>query len=142
MATGKTRFLHGLLGLHAELERMIHDMAEGRPGAPRWKPAADVYVSGGKVVVRFELAGVNREEIDLTFKDSALLVRGMRLESESQPKERFWQMEIAHGPFERIVEIPVPVDPDGIEAVCRDGILEVALPVVPAGRGAGKTEKS
>jgi HSP20 family protein len=133
MGTGRRGVLSSLLGLHQELERMIHDVVGGpvRVGSGhKWAPPADVFVCGGSVVVHFEVAGVRRENFDLTFKDGNLLVRGARPEMKDEPKEGYWQMEIPHGPFERVVKIPLPVDPDRIEATCRDGILEVRLPII------------
>jgi HSP20 family protein len=133
MATGRRGVLSSLLGLHQELERMIHDVVGGpvRVGSGhRWAPPADVFVSGGTVVVRFEVAGVQRRDIDLTFKDGQLVVRGVRMEDQDETKEGYWQMEIPHGPFERVLTIPLPVDPDRIEATCRDGVLEVRMPIV------------
>ena len=132
MASGKKGVLSSLLGLHQELERMIHDVVGGpvRVGGHKWAPPADVFVSGGNVVVHFEVAGVRREDIDLTYKDGELVVRGARLECQTERKEGYWQMEIPHGPFERTVKIPLPVDPERIEATCREGVLEVRLPII------------
>ena len=133
MATGRRGIVSGLLGLQAELERMI-DNAVGRGertgSSNAWAPPADVFVAAGHVVVRFEVAGVRLENIDLTYSEGELRVRGMRLESAGEPKDGYWQMEIPHGPFERVVKIPMPVDGDAIDATCRDGILEVRMPVV------------
>ena len=112
---------------------MIHDVVGGpvRVGSShKWAPCADVFVCGGSVVVHFEVAGIRREDFDLSFQDGELTVRGVRMECQNEPKEGYWQMEISHGPFERVVKIPLPVDPDRIEATCREGILEVRLPIV------------
>ena len=133
MATGRKSVLSSLLVLHEELDRMIQDVIGGgsRSRSTRhWRPPADVFVAEGAVVVRLELAGVRREDIDLTYREGELIVRGARFEREDVPKEGYWQMEIPHGPFERSVKIPPRVDPERIEAVCRDGILEVRMPKV------------
>ncbi len=133
MATGKKNVLSSLLVLHEELDRMIHDVIGGGSRAPRprhWRPPADVFVSAGTVVVRLELGGVRQEDIDLTYREGELVVRGSRFEREDVPKDGYWQMEIPHGPFERSVKIPPRVNPDKIEAVCRDGILEIRMPKV------------
>ena len=134
MASGRRGLKTSLLGLHSELERLIEDVFEsGSYARPMhsWSPPADVFVAGGNVVVRFIVAGVPKEDIDLRYIDGELRVRGTRLESGHEQKDTYWQMEIPHGPFERTVKIPVPVDADRIEeAVSRDGILEVKLPIV------------
>ena len=137
MASGGRGIFSALFSLPEELERMISDtVGAGGRGGPsrRWAPLADVFVRKGAVVVRFEIPGVRREDIDLTYQDGELRVRGSRLECEEEPKEGYWQMEISHGPFERSVKIPLPVDPDRIEAQFREGILEVRMPVTSTRR--------
>ena len=133
MATGRGGMLSNLLVIHEELEELIGDVlgVRGRGGgANNWSPAADVFVLKDTLVVRFELAGVRREEIDLSFHEGELTVRGTRLECEEEPKQGYWQMEISHGPFRRSLKILVAVDAEKIQAVCRDGILEVRMPIV------------
>ncbi len=136
MATGRRGLKTRLLGLHSELEKLIHDVFDGRGytgPSSHWSPQADVFVAGGHVVVRFDVAGVPREDIDLSYTDGQLRVRGVRLEPEEERKDTYWQMEIPHGHFERAVKIPVPVDADRIEAISRDGILEAKLRIVKQG---------
>ena len=133
MATGRRGLKPGLVGLHSELERIIDDVfGRGSGGGPTssWSPPADVFVAGNRVVVRFDVAGVPRDEINLTYAEGELCVRGVRVEHGDEQKDTYWQMEIPHGPFERRVKIPVPVDADRIEAASRDGILEARLPIV------------
>lgn len=133
MATGRRGVFSSFLVLQEELDRIIHDVVAGRPRgahARSWSPPADVFICKDTVVVRFEVAGVRRDEIDLTYHDGQLTVRGTRLENADEPKQGYWQMEIWHGPFERSVNIPVEVDPDRIEAVCREGLLEVRMPIL------------
>ena len=133
MATGRRGLKTGLVGLHSELERIIDDVfGRGSGGGPTssWSPPADVFVAGNRVVVRFDVAGVPRDEINLTYAEGELCVRGVRVEHGDEQKDTYWQMEIPHGPFERRVKIPVPVDADRIEAASRDGILEARLPIV------------
>ena len=131
MATGRG-MLSNLLVLHEELEELIGDVLGVRARAGRansWSPAADVFVLKDTLVVRFELAGVRREEIDLSFREGELTVRGTRLECGEEQKQGYWQMEISHGAFRRSLKIPVAVDADKIQAACHDGILEVRLPL-------------
>ncbi len=137
MATGKTRMLSSLRVLHEELERIIDDVVVGRKrpsGAGSWSPPADVFVSKDMVVVRLEVAGVAASDIDLTYREGELVARGTRFESGSEPKQDYWQMEIQHGPFERCVKIQLKVDADRAQAVCRNGILEIRMPIVAPGR--------
>ena len=77
-----------------------------------------------------ELAGLKLEEIDLSYEKDTLVVCGVRHDNFEEPKEAFWQLEIAHGPFERVVELPAEVDPERIDARLTDGFLIVRLPLV------------
>ncbi len=93
-----------------------------------WIPAVDVYETEDKIVVLVDIAGVNKENIDLTFQENKLLIRGTRpVRSYSNP-EIYYQMEINFGPFERIINLPCPVDAEKAEAIYKEGFLEIVLP--------------
>lgn len=93
-----------------------------------WIPAVDVYETEDKIVVLVDIAGVSKENIDLTFQENKLLIRGTRpVRSYSNP-EIYYQMEINFGPFERIIQLPCPVDAERAEAVYKEGFLEIVLP--------------
>lgn len=93
-----------------------------------WIPAVDVYETEDKIVVLVDIAGVNKENIDLTFQENKLLIRGTRpVRSYSNP-EIYYQMEINFGPFERVIHLPCAVDAEKAEAVYKEGFLEILLP--------------
>jgi HSP20 family protein len=97
-----------------------------------WSPNTDVYEEPDGVTVRLELAGLAREDVDVTVRDSLLIVRGVRTDpgeaAAADCKPRCRQLEIESGPFERIVRLPFPVDSSGTHATMMDGILEIRLP--------------
>jgi HSP20 family protein len=71
---------------------------------------------------------VDQDALDITVEDRALAIRGQRgMPSEHQPSS-YQQMEISHGPFERIVHLPASVEPDRTTATTRNGMLEVCMP--------------
>ena len=129
-----------MLDLEAEVQRILRDMFQTEPRAAlastqKWSPPTDVFRTSEGIVVRMELAGLKREEIDVKLEENALIVRGVRDDNFEEPKQAFWQLEIAHGPFERIIELPVEVDSDPaqIDARHKDGLLVIKLPVVKGG---------
>ena len=93
-----------------------------------WRPPMDVYETHTDVVVRLEIAGIQREELSLTYDKGVLMIRGYREERSSEPKMNFRQMEIHYGPFERAIRVSDQVDADRISAHYRDGLLEIRLP--------------
>jgi HSP20 family protein len=99
----------------------------------RWLPDVDVFESTSSVVVRVELAGVRSEDLRVTVDGGTLRVSGVRRVIDRSDVKRLHQMEIATGPFERRVQIPVPIDREAVSANLADGFLTVVLPRREAG---------
>ena len=102
----------------------------------RWEPAVDVFETEKAMVVRVELAGVASSELKVTVDGEWLLIRGERSPSADVAIRRLHQMEIAFGPFERRLRIPVEFERDRVNASLEEGVLVVVLPkcVPPARR--------
>jgi HSP20 family protein len=92
-----------------------------------WLPDVDVFETEKGVVVRVELAGVRSEDLRVTVDGRTLRISGIRRALDRSDVQRLHQMEIATGPFERRVQIPVPFDRDGVSAHLADGFLMVVL---------------
>jgi HSP20 family protein len=99
----------------------------------RWLPDVDVFETETGVAVRVELAGVRGEDLRVTVDGRTLRISGVRSVINRAEVQRLHQMEIASGPFERRVQIPIPFDRDGITANLADGFLTVVLPRRSAG---------
>ena len=118
-------------------------MSQGRPEDPfadfygefrdrlqgdRWRPDVDIFETEKSVVVRAELAGVRGEDLQVTVDGDTLRISGVRLAPEPADVVRLQQMEIATGPFERRLRIPMTFDREGVTAHLADGFLTVRLP--------------
>lgn len=93
----------------------------------RWLPDVDVFETQKGVVVRVELAGVRSEDLRVTVDGRTLRISGVRRVLDRSDVQRLHRMEIATGPFERRVQIPVPFDRDQVSAHLTDGFLMVVL---------------
>lgn len=93
----------------------------------RWQPDADVFETEDEVVVRVELAGVASGDLRVSVHGSEVRVSGVRAPHDVAPVKRLHQMEIASGPFERRVQIPVAFDRDRVTAHLANGFLTVTL---------------
>jgi HSP20 family protein len=92
-----------------------------------WRPAVDVYRNRDGWLVKFELAGVRPEDIDLEVLGRRMTLRGVRRDLTSQEECRCFQMEIAYSRFERSLELPCPLDRADIATEYRDGMLLVRI---------------
>lgn len=110
------------------------DRVLGFASAPRyllqdaWRPAVDLYEVNDGIVVLAELPGVDEADLEVTLRRGRLRIAGVRrpraVESAGQPL----QLEIATGPFERVIALPAGIDADRVEARFRQGILAVHIP--------------
>ena len=91
-----------------------------------WRPPTDVYETEERVIIKVEVAGMHDGEFSVNFDQGIILISGVR--QEIAEKRAFHQMEINFGEFMTEVEVPVPIDIEGIEAVYQDGFLKVSLP--------------
>ncbi len=103
--------------------------AEGEPPPPGWALlASDVIEDDRRVVVRVEVPGMSREDLDLQVIGDALVVSGEK-RYESDDIHGQWRVrQCAFGAFRRVIPLPVPVRADEARATCRDGVLRVELP--------------
>jgi HSP20 family protein len=94
----------------AELYGEFSDRLRG----DRWQPDVDVFETEKEIIVRVDLAGVRSSDLRVTMDGSML-------------RKRLHQMEIATGPFERRVRVPVAFDRERVAAHLSDGFLTVSL---------------
>ncbi len=106
-------------------EQLSRGEAEG--AGKTWAPVVDILESESDLIVRAELPGVKRDEIDIEVTSESLTIRGERKVDE-QDSAKYLRVERAYGPFQRSFSIGVPVQPDKVKASYRDGILEVTVP--------------
>jgi HSP20 family protein len=122
--------------LQREVERLFHDLVYRRHPAshfaePRWSPAADLVVSKESARVIFELAGVPRENVKVALRGNLLEVTGRRIPPQEPTGTHYHRAEIYFGDFRRLVELPWQADETKVEAVYREGMLEVRLTRAP-----------
>jgi len=91
-------------------------------------PTVDVSEDKNEVTVRAEVPGMNEKEIDLTWHDGVLRIRGeKRSEREEKKKERYFR-ECSYGSFSRDIPLGNRVDWSGAKARYKNGVLTVKLP--------------
>ena len=94
-------------------------------------PPIDVFGREGNLVVRAELPGVKPEDVEVTFHNGVLALRGERRHESKIDEGAYFRMESAYGVFERQIQLPEGVSGDDISASYSDGILEITIPQRP-----------
>lgn len=93
-----------------------------------WEPAVDVYETGGAIVFKAELPGVQKEDVSVEIKDNVLTLKGERFVDPEIDEEKYYRKERCFGTFHRSFTLRSVVRPDQIKAKFTDGILEVEVP--------------
>ncbi len=93
-----------------------------------WMPSVDIYETADRVVLKAELPGLTREDIDINVRNNTLTLRGERKFEKEVKEENYLRIERAYGSFQRSFTLPATIQQDKIKAVFKDGVLEVSLP--------------
>lgn len=89
--------------------------------------AVDVYETKEKLVVKGRVAGVNKNDLDVSISDNTLTIRGTLNAGNEDGVENYFLQECYWGEFSRSIVLPVPVKEDEIEAMLKDGVLTVSF---------------
>jgi len=100
----------------------------------RWRPDADVYETGGTIVVSVDLAAVDEDDFEVQLFENALVIEGRRRLPACQEDAVYHAAGIRQGPFQIEVPLPAPVDAEAVDARYERGLLRIVLPK-RAGRG-------
>lgn len=92
------------------------------------EPAIEVYEEKDDVVVKAEIPGMKKEDLDINISGSLLTLKGEKKQEEEVKKKGYYYSERSYGSFVRTVDLPKEVQVDKAYANFKDGVLEVRLP--------------
>jgi HSP20 family protein len=95
-----------------------------------WLPPLDYLETEKNFIVRLEVPGIPKENLDIHLEGLVLMISGHRELTKEQENEAFFVQERMAGKFVRSVRLPVPVLEDKIDAVVQDGVMVITLPKV------------
>ena len=91
-------------------------------------PRVDVIDRDDEVVVRAELPGVDKKDLDVSITDNTVIIKGTTSQETKEEKGDYYRSETARGSFSRTLMLPAGVEGDKAKATFKDGILELNLP--------------
>jgi HSP20 family protein len=97
-----------------------------------WAPAFDIKENEKEYVVIAELPGIDTKDLDVTFSDGILTVKGEKREDHEEKRGDYHSIERRYGSFQRSFRLPGKVKTDNIDANYKDGILRLTLPKAEA----------
>lgn len=136
MGKARTNPFRGIVDVMSEMNRMRELGKTGyetgqedrrRTHATAWVPSTDIFAKGRDLVIWVSLAGVSREDVDVTFSDGVLTVSGERRSDLEEEEVSFYVRERYYGTFRRSITLPAGIDESGINADFENGLLEITV---------------
>lgn len=95
-----------------------------------WAPLCDIYEEGDNIVVKAEIPGLDRNDIDVQVENNILTLRGERKRENEVKSENLFRTERYYGTFTRSFTLPATVATEKIRAEYKDGVLVLTMPKV------------
>lgn len=127
-----------------EMERWFGDFMARPFFSPMWaprfhipqlqslSPSVDVYEEAGAVVVKAELPGIAKEDVEVHISDNVLTIAGEKKSQEKVERKDYHRVERTYGSFSRSIRLPGEVVSDQARASFENGVLEVRIPKTEA----------
>ena len=129
--------------LTEEMDRLFDDFGMGRslmpsfagfPATSRgaWAPQVEVFQRENQFVVRAELPGLSKDDVQVEIAEDAINIQGERKEEREDRREGYYHSERSYGSFFRSIPLPEGAIADSAQATFRNGVLEVVLQAPPS----------
>jgi HSP20 family protein len=93
-----------------------------------WMPEIEVHAHEGEIVVRADLPGLSKDDVQVDVTDRMLTIQGERRQECEDEHDGGYRTEVRYGSFRRTIPLPEGVDPERIEAQFEDGVLQIKVP--------------
>lgn len=117
----------------ADMEELFRELMSPRGAVSArtkgtWRPPIDVYEQPASITIVAEIAGMDREEIEVTIGGDIVSVRGVRPDPNVCDNRSFHEARIPYGAFAADVYVPLTIDTERATAVYENGFLRIELP--------------
>jgi HSP20 family protein len=128
----KIRFGDDFDRIGSRFEKTIEDMFRSMNpvfslSEPAWTPQMDIYETPEEIVIRAELAGVDKQNLGVEINNKAVRISGSRSEMSRCPEGTYRLAEIQYGKFERVLFLPSPIDTEVVSSSYSNGFLQIRL---------------
>jgi HSP20 family protein len=119
-----------LVAMTDRLNRTVDDSYTPRTEDPigAWAPPVDIFETRDHVVIRAEVPGVRKEDMDVRIENGVLTLHGDRKQDTDVVQDGALRVERVYGKFARSFSLPTTIDAANVAATYKDGVLEVTVP--------------
>ncbi|MBU1086803.1 MAG: Hsp20/alpha crystallin family protein [Candidatus Omnitrophica bacterium] len=123
-----------LENLHREMNRLFDFSFANNPFGEttllgsQWSPTIDIHESKDSFLVKADLPGLAKDEIEISVQDNNLIIKGEKKKEHEVKEENYYKTERFYGSFYRTIQLPALVDDAKVEAQYKDGVLSLTLP--------------
>jgi len=120
--------------LQKEMSNLFGSTLSGAPTADmtllsgQWAPPINVYDSKDNLMVRVDIPGIDKDDVDISIQDNTLTIKGEKKRSSDVKEENCYRSERSLGNFNRVLSLPTEVDTSKANAHFNNGVLELILP--------------
>ena len=93
-----------------------------------WAPQVEAFEQDGELIVRADLPGLTKDDINVDITDDAIKIRGERRQEREENKEGYYRSERSYGSFYREIPLPGGINREEANATFRNGVLEITMP--------------
>lgn len=91
-------------------------------------PSVDIYEEGNDLVVKAEVPGIRKEDIDVRITEDTITISGEKKKEEKVERKDYYRIERSYGSFSRSFALPQDLEVDKAKAKFENGVLEVRIP--------------
>jgi HSP20 family protein len=120
-----------------EMDKLFGDFDFGRGWLPPaiargatpgvWAPQIEMFEQDGELIVRADLPGLTRDDVNVEIDNDAITIEGERRSEQSEDREGYYRSERSYGKFYRRLPLPDGVEAENANATFRDGVLEITM---------------
>ncbi len=138
------------LGLQRSINQLFRDFGRdwnidwpqavfARNGDQMLIPSIDLSEDDKNVIVSAEMPGMDAKNVQVSIKDDVLTIKGEKKFETEEKKKNYYRSECHYGTFERMIPLPVQVENEKIQAVYKNGVLNITLPKTPEAQKHART---
>jgi HSP20 family protein len=116
------------------MDSMFGDMMVRQPQMVVFRPAVEMEDTDGALVLRAQIPGIDARDLDIRVTKQAVVISGEKSDNNQTEKIGYFRSEFTYGKFQRVIQLPVAVENDKVQAEYKNGILSLTLPKANAAR--------